>query len=135
MRRGFLEGGLAVGLSISGLAEIILVSPFFLWKSKLTHYQEKAPELEAAPGPYGLRVDRGVEELHRNGEGWASRRYQTRQRVSCAMGWPALQLKARWNSGMFETTLFTRSSGIECGLVRTIVRSASGRICSHQEVA
>jgi hypothetical protein len=34
--------------------------------------------------------------------------YQTRQAFSRTIGWPALQPHVCWNSGMFDTTPFTR---------------------------
>jgi hypothetical protein len=37
--------------------------------------------------------------------------YQTRQRISFTIGWPALQLNACWNSGMLTTNPFTRYLG------------------------
>jgi hypothetical protein len=45
--------------------------------------------------------------------------YQTRQALTLAMGWPALQENARWNSAEFCTTPLTRNLGGECGSVWT----------------
>lgn len=53
--------------------------------------------------------------------------HQTRHWVACTIGWPALQPKAFWNSGMLETTLLTRCHGAEWGLVRISICAASGR--------
>lgn len=39
-------------------------------------------------------------------------RYQTLQAFSRTMGCPPLQPKAFWNSGMLETTPFTRACGV-----------------------
>ena len=41
--------------------------------------------------------------------------YQTRQAGAATMGWPVLQEKAFWNSGMFSTTPSTRNFSEECG--------------------
>src|SRR5580704_14132313 len=51
------------------------------------------------------------------------------------MGEPFLQENASRNSGILETTLFTRYLGMVCGLVRTMVRMSSGRYCPHHELA
>src|SRR5689334_18743396 len=58
--------------------------------------------------------------------------HQIRHAFSRTMGWPFLQPKASQNSGMFETTLFTRYLRYECGLVKTCVRIASCRACPAQ---
>src|SRR5262249_8956052 len=61
--------------------------------------------------------------------------HQTRQRFSRTMGWPALQLKAFWNSGMLITSPFTRYFPGECGLVMALARRFSGRSFSHAHCA
>ena len=43
------------------------------------------------------------------------RLYQTLQVGVCTIGWPALQPKAFWNSGMFDTTPLMRAKPGECG--------------------
>ncbi len=53
------------------------------------------------------------------------RSYHTRQALARTMGWLARQPKAFWNSGMLETTPFTRYSPGECGSV-----AARSRACS-----
>jgi hypothetical protein len=58
--------------------------------------------------------------------------YHTRQAFSGTMGWPGLQPKAFWNSGMFSTTPFTRQRPGEWGSVRTPRRSNSGVLFWHQ---
>ena len=45
--------------------------------------------------------------------------YQTRQALARTIFCPDLQLKACWNSDMFETTLLIRKTGRECGSVVT----------------
>src|ERR1700760_1548301 len=57
--------------------------------------------------------------------------HHTRHEGVCTIGWPALQPKASRNSVILPTTLFTRSSGTEGGLVSTWGRPASGRIWVH----
>jgi hypothetical protein len=56
--------------------------------------------------------------------------YQIRHRVSCTIACPCLQWNAFWNSSMLETTLLTRSDGIECQSVRMSSRANSGLISS-----
>src|SRR5262249_37718434 len=62
-------------------------------------------------------------------------RYHTRQRFSRTMGWPALQPKACWNSGMFTIRPFTRYLPGECSLVMALARRFSGRSFSHAHCA
>jgi hypothetical protein len=61
--------------------------------------------------------------------------YQTRQAFGLTIGASALHENAFWNSGMFETTPFTRYLFEECGLVVAFNRSASGRAFSHHSCA
>jgi hypothetical protein len=90
----------------------------------------------------------GVRALNRQGLGHRSRTcrnchwgttqratHQTRHASSRTMRCPFLQPKACQNSGMFDTTLFTRYGGYECELVSTRVRTASVRASVHHEFA
>src|SRR5207253_6252428 len=58
--------------------------------------------------------------------------YQTLHCVCRTIAVSALHENAFWNSGMFETTPFTRYFSGECGLVCAIMRIASGRRVAHQ---
>src|SRR5262249_56980307 len=59
-------------------------------------------------------------------------RYQTWQAFLATMGWPALQPQAFWNSGMLETTPFTRYLSGECSLVWAMRRVNWSVMFSHQ---
>ena len=54
--------------------------------------------------------------LHNNRNAWNGF-YQTRQAGPRTMGWPVVQAKAFWNSGMLDTTPLTRKSPGEWGSV------------------
>src|SRR5215469_12588992 len=59
--------------------------------------------------------------------------HQTRQASARTIGWPCLHENACQHSVIFDTTLLTRNSGSECGLVVIPVRASSGRMLVHQE--
>src|SRR5262249_46374567 len=58
--------------------------------------------------------------------------YQTLHAFARTIGASGLHENARANSGMFDTTPFTRNRGGECGLVCASMRSRSGRAFWHQ---
>ena len=61
--------------------------------------------------------------------------YQTRQRFAPTIGCPALQEKARSNSGMFTISPLTRYLPGEWGSVSALTRRFSGRSFSHAHCA
>jgi hypothetical protein len=58
--------------------------------------------------------------------------HQTWQEFSRTMACPGSQLKAFWNSGMFDTTPLTRNLGGEWGFALASTVSACGVQLEHQ---
>ncbi len=54
-----------------------------------------------------------------SGKSYSCRHHHTRHCGVCTIGWPSLQPKACWNSGIFDNGLFTRNLANECGLLST----------------